>query len=88
VVQHVNVLEASELVRSQKVGRIRRTRSADQTALWSAESWIALLRTLIERRLDRLRDYLDQTADHPDADGAEARRISLTWNSRALSRNL
>jgi hypothetical protein len=34
--------------------------------LRSAESWIAERRTLIERRLDRLGQYLAQTADHPD----------------------
>lgn len=66
VVQHVQVLEASGLVRSQKVGRTR-TCSINPTALRSAESWIAERRTLIERRLDRLGDYLAETADRPDA---------------------
>jgi DNA-binding transcriptional ArsR family regulator len=66
VLQHVQVLEASGLVRSQKVGRTR-TCSINATALSSAESWIAERRTLIERRLDRLGDYLAETADQPDA---------------------
>jgi DNA-binding transcriptional ArsR family regulator len=57
VVQHVNVLEASGLVRSQKVGRTR-TCSINPATLRSAESWIAERRALWERRLDRLGDYL------------------------------
>ncbi len=66
VVQHVQVLEASGLVRSQKVGRTR-TCSINATALRSAENWIAERRTLTERRLDRLGEYLAQTADTPES---------------------
>lgn len=57
VVQHVQVLESSGLVRSQKVGRTR-TCSINPVALSSAESWIAERRSLWERRLDRLGDHL------------------------------
>ncbi len=66
VVQHVQVLEASGLIRSHKEGRIR-TCSINPAALNSAESWIAERRTLIERRLDRLGDYLAESAEQPDA---------------------
>jgi DNA-binding transcriptional ArsR family regulator len=61
VVQHVQVLEASGLVRSQKVGRTR-TCQINPGALQSAESWIAERRSLWERRLDRLGDYLGDAA--------------------------
>jgi DNA-binding transcriptional ArsR family regulator len=61
VVQHVQVLEASGLVRSQKIGRTR-TCSINPAALRSAESWIAERRSLWERRLDRLGDYLADAA--------------------------
>ena len=61
VVQHLQVLEASGLVRSQKVGRVRTCR-IEPMALRRAEQWIAARRTTWERRLDRLGDYL---ADHP-----------------------
>jgi DNA-binding transcriptional ArsR family regulator len=61
VVQHVQVLEASGLVRSQKVGRTR-TCSINPAALRSAEDWIAGRRGLWERRLDRLGDYLSDSA--------------------------
>jgi DNA-binding transcriptional ArsR family regulator len=64
VVQHVRVLEASGLVRSQKVGRTR-TCAINPTALRSAESWIGERRTVVERRLDRLGEYLAQTAESP-----------------------
>ena len=61
VVQHLQVLEASGLVRSQKVGRVRTCR-IEPMALRRAEQWIAARRTTWERRLDRLGDYL---AEHP-----------------------
>lgn len=61
VLQHVQVLEASGLVRSQKAGRTR-TCSINPAVLRSAESWIAERRALWERRLDRLGDYLADTA--------------------------
>jgi DNA-binding transcriptional ArsR family regulator len=64
VVQHVQVLEASGLVRSQKVGRTR-TCMINPPALRSAESWISGRRRLWERRLDRLGDYLSGAADSP-----------------------
>jgi DNA-binding transcriptional ArsR family regulator len=60
VVQHVQVLEASGLVRTQKIGRTR-TCSLDPAALQSAETWISERRWLWERRLDRLGDYLLET---------------------------
>ena len=69
VVQHVQVLEASGLVQSQKTGRTR-TCSLNGSALRSAEAWIAERRGLWERRLDRLGDYLADTAtsdSSPDA---------------------
>jgi DNA-binding transcriptional ArsR family regulator len=68
VVQHVQVLEASGLVRSQKTGRTR-TCSLNPPALRSAETWIAERRSLWERRLDRLGDYLaDAAAIGPSSD--------------------
>ena len=58
VVQHVQVLEASGLVRSQKTGRTR-TCSINPAALRSAEQWISARRALWERRLDRLGEVLE-----------------------------
>jgi len=67
VVQHVQVLEASGLVRSEKIGRTR-TCAINPSALRSAETWIAERRTFVEQRLDRLGEYLAQTADTPLTD--------------------
>jgi len=72
VVQHVQVLEASGLVRSQKTGRTR-TCSINPPALRSAEAWIAERRRLVERRLDRLGDYLADTAAAGSPDDAPGR---------------
>jgi DNA-binding transcriptional ArsR family regulator len=66
VLQHVQVLETCGLVRSSKLGRTR-TCNINPAALRSAESWIADRRTMVERNLDRLGDYLAATADQPDA---------------------
>lgn len=62
VVQHLHVLEASGLVRSEKVGRVR-TCHIEPTALQTVEQWIADRRTMWENNLDRLGDYLDNTSN-------------------------
>jgi DNA-binding transcriptional ArsR family regulator len=59
VLQHLQVLEASGLVRSEKVGRVRTCR-IEPVALRSAEQWIADRRAGWERRLDRLDAYLSE----------------------------
>ncbi len=67
VLQHVQILEASGLVRSRKLGRTR-TCSLQAETLRSAEHWISERRALVERRLDRLGEYLAATADTADSD--------------------
>ena len=62
VVQHLQVLEASGLVSSEKVGRVRTCR-IEPAALRTAEQWIGERQASWERRLDRLGDLL---AEHPD----------------------
>jgi DNA-binding transcriptional ArsR family regulator len=64
VVQHLQILEASGLVRSEKVGRVRTCR-IDPNALRSAEEWIARRRAMWALRLDRLGNYLTEQADKP-----------------------
>lgn len=71
VVQHVQVLEASGLVQSQKIGRTR-TCSIHPATMRSAEQWMSDRRTSWERKLDRLGEYLAETAD--SADTAQAPR--------------
>ena len=62
VVQHLQVLEASGLVRSAKTGRVRTCR-IEPGALRKAEDWIQGRRASWERRLDRLGDLL---AEHDE----------------------
>ena len=57
VMQHLQALEASGLVRSEKKGRVR-TVQLEPNALGAAESWIVERRTEWEARLDRFEDYL------------------------------
>jgi len=64
VVQHLHVLEASGLVRSQKLGRVR-TCTVEPAALRTAERWIADRRTFWEQSLDRLGEYLAEANDQP-----------------------
>jgi DNA-binding transcriptional ArsR family regulator len=64
VIQHLQVLEASGLVRSKKLGRVRTCR-IEPEALRTAEQWIAASRTAWECRLDRLGEYLAEVPDQP-----------------------
>ena len=66
VIQHLQVLEASGLVRSEKVGRVRTCR-IEPKALRTVEEWVAGRRASWERRLDRLAAYLaeQEKDDHP-----------------------
>jgi DNA-binding transcriptional ArsR family regulator len=65
VVQQLHVLEASGLVRSRKLGRVR-TCTIEPAALSVAERWIAERRRTWEQRLDRLGEYLAEHPEHPD----------------------
>jgi DNA-binding transcriptional ArsR family regulator len=57
VLQHLQVLERSGLVRSQKVGRTRTCR-LEVERLDAIQDWIAARRRTWEHRLDRLGDAL------------------------------
>ena len=75
VLQHLQVLEASGLVRSEKAGRVRTCR-IEPAALRAAEAWITGQRTAWEIKLDRLGDYL---ADHgTDSHGTTSQNIDDT----------
>jgi DNA-binding transcriptional ArsR family regulator len=57
VVQHVQVLEACGVVKTEKVGRTRMCQ-IEPAAMSAAETWIADRRRGWEARLDRLDDIL------------------------------
>jgi DNA-binding transcriptional ArsR family regulator len=58
VVQHLQVLEESSLVQTEKVGRVRTCR-IELAGLSVAAQWIGDRRSIWERGLDRLGDLLD-----------------------------
>ena len=57
VVQHVQVLEACGVVKTEKVGRTRMCR-VESKALSAAQKWIQERRELWERRFDLLEEEL------------------------------
>jgi DNA-binding transcriptional ArsR family regulator len=65
VIQHLQVLEASGLIRSEKVGRVR-TCHIEAAALSNVEQWIAERRACWESRLNRLGEYLAEQSDSPE----------------------
>jgi DNA-binding transcriptional ArsR family regulator len=64
VVQHLQVLEGSGLIRTEKIGRVRTCR-IDPAGLNTLGDWVAERRTFIERRLDRLGEILAEASEPP-----------------------
>jgi DNA-binding transcriptional ArsR family regulator len=64
VVQHVQALEASGLIRTTKTGRVRMC-SLDRDVLADAERWLTQRRDFWERNLDRLAEALGEAAPSP-----------------------
>lgn len=60
VVQHLQVLEDSGLIQTQKSGRVR-TCHIEPAGLNAAIEWISARRSIWERQLDRLGDLLAET---------------------------
>jgi DNA-binding transcriptional ArsR family regulator len=67
--QHLGVLEAAGLVRSEKVGRVR-TCAIEPKALSRVEQWINARRIEWEHRFARLGDYLKTLDNQGDGDGS------------------
>ena len=61
-VQHLRALEGCGLVRSTKTGRVRTFRIAPRR-MKLAEDWMVRQRSLWERRLDQLDEYLNTTKE-------------------------
>jgi DNA-binding transcriptional ArsR family regulator len=64
VMQHLQILESSGLVRSEKVGRVRTCR-IEPAALSQVEQWLTERRAGWERRFDRLGQYLAENPEKP-----------------------
>jgi DNA-binding transcriptional ArsR family regulator len=65
VMQHLKVLEAGGLVRSDKIGRLRMCR-IEPLALTAAEQWINARRTVWRLHLDQLEAVLAETTQPSD----------------------
>jgi DNA-binding transcriptional ArsR family regulator len=61
VVQHLQVLEASGIVRTEKLGRVRSCHIEGE-GLRLAERWITERRNSWERRFDRLGELVEESA--------------------------
>jgi DNA-binding transcriptional ArsR family regulator len=59
--KHVKVLEESQLVRTEKVGRQRHC-SLGPRRLEDVEEWIGTYRRMLDERLDRFGELLDKRA--------------------------
>ena len=57
LLQHLEVLQESRLIRSEKVGRVR-TCEIEPTVLGIAEDWLVRQRAVWEGRLDRMEAYV------------------------------
>ncbi|HTU51222.1 MAG TPA: metalloregulator ArsR/SmtB family transcription factor [Acidobacteriaceae bacterium] len=58
VMQHLQILEESGFVHTEKLGRVRTCR-VDTAGFMALQQWINDHRTLWEQRLDRLGDFLE-----------------------------
>jgi len=58
--KHVQILERSGLVTTEKVGRVRTCRLGPRR-LEDEAAWIARYRQMLEARLDRLGEFLERT---------------------------
>jgi DNA-binding transcriptional ArsR family regulator len=63
VVQHLQILEESGLVHTEKIGRVR-TCSIEPAGLSVAEQWVGDRRSIWERRFDRLGDLLAESDEN------------------------
>ena len=75
LLQHLQVLEESRLIRTAKVGRVR-TCEIQPVALDAAGSWIAQQRAVWEGRLDRMEAYVTRLYKQEKRRGRKRRRHS------------
>jgi DNA-binding transcriptional ArsR family regulator len=59
LMKHIQILESSGLVASEKIGRVR-TCSIRTEAFETIENWLAAQKEIWERRLDRLEHYVEK----------------------------
>ena len=62
--KHVQVLEAAELVTTEKIGRARRCRVGPRR-LEDVQEWTEMYRRMLDERLDRFEELLARTKGDP-----------------------
>jgi DNA-binding transcriptional ArsR family regulator len=82
VVQHVQALEASGLIRTAKVGRVRSCQ-LDRHVLSLAEQWLTNRRAFWEAQLDRLGELLAEPVAPPAPSPAASHGASVPPDSTA-----
>ena len=76
IVQHVQVLEASGLISTEKIGRTR-TCCVSAEAIARAEQWLSARRQVWEARLDRMEGHVLRMQAMERERGKRARRKSF-----------
>ena len=71
VLQHLQALETSGLIRSEKKGRVRTCR-LEPGVLSTAEQWLVDRRTEWEKRHDRFEDYVMQLKNEEEQNDRQA----------------
>ena len=71
VLQHLQALEISGLIRSEKKGRVRTCR-LEPGVLGTAEQWLVDRRSEWEKRHDRFEEYVMQLKDRENDDDRQA----------------
>ena len=71
VLQHLQALETSGLIRSEKKGRVRTCR-LELGVLSSAEQWLVDRRTEWEKRHDRFEEYVMQLKNEEEQNDRQA----------------
>jgi len=71
VLQHLQALETSGLIRSEKKGRVRTCR-LEPGVLSTAEQWLVDRRSEWEKRHDRFEEYVMKLKDEEKTDDRQA----------------
>ena len=72
ILQHIRVLEASGLIKTEKIGRVRMCELCAE-AVHETEQWLAMQRAALERRLDRMEAYIDNLQSTEKTNGSRSR---------------
>jgi len=73
LLQHLRVLEASGLIETEKIGRVRTCRLRVE-ALRETEQWLGRQRAIWERRLDRMEAYVSELQSRETKNVSRSRR--------------